>query len=121
MNIRTLFALLPALAIAPAVQGQDQSDSAAIRAGWNIAVTSCISCHVVSPDQALAPVLGPGIPAFAEIANRPDVTAESLQASMKIARWHNDALPFTLLPMSRLSDRERAEVVAYIMTLRNRR
>jgi mono/diheme cytochrome c family protein len=121
MKIRTLSALLPVLAAIHTAEAEEQTNSATIRAGRNIAVTSCIACHVVSPGQTVQPVLGPGIPSFQEIANRPDTTAEGLQGAMKIARWHNDALPSTLLPMSRLSDTERAQVVAYILTLRDSR
>ena len=94
--------------------------SAAIRAGHNIAVGNCVACHVVSPTQTIQPVLGPGIPSFQDIANRPGTSAESLQAAMKNARWHEPGMAATLLPMSRLSDRERAEVAAYILSMRNR-
>jgi mono/diheme cytochrome c family protein len=103
------------------VVGQTPSEASAIRAGQMIAVTSCISCHVVSRDQTLQPVLGPGIPSFEEIANRPDATADSLQAAMKVARWHDPGMAATLLPMSRISDVGRAQVAAYIMSLRAHR
>ena len=97
---------------------EKQSGTPAIRAGRNIAMTKCIACHLVSPNQTLPPVLGPGIPSFIEIADRPDSTATSLSQSMKTARWHDYALPSTLLPMSRLSDKEREQVVAFILSLR---
>jgi mono/diheme cytochrome c family protein len=106
---------------ASAAAAESQSQDNAIRAGRTIAVTTCISCHVVSSDQSIKPVLGPGIPSFAEIANRPDTTAESLSAAMKVARWHDPAMTATLLPMSRISDRERAQVAAYILSLRTSR
>ena len=97
---------------------EKQPGTPEIRAGRNIAMTKCIACHFVSPNQTLPPVLGPGIPSFLEIANRPDATATSLNQSMKTARWHDYALPSTLLPMSRLSDKEREQVVAFILSLR---
>ena len=81
-------------------------------------MTKCIACHLVSPNQTLPPVLGPGIPSFVEIANRQDSAAASLSQSMKTARWHDYALPSTLLPMSRLSEKEREQVVAFILSLR---
>ena len=34
----------------PAAEAQDQTDSTVIRAGRNIAMTTGISCHLVSPD-----------------------------------------------------------------------
>lgn len=98
--------------------GQSPSEASAIRAGHTIAVTACIACHVVSRDQTIRPVLGPGIPSFEEIANRPDTTADSLRSSMKVARWHDPGMAPTLLPMSRISDAERAQVAAYILSLR---
>ena len=101
-----------------AVAAQTPSNDKAIRAGHTIAVTTCISCHVVSPNQSIKPVLGPGIPSFAAIANRPGTTAESLAQAMKVARWHDPGMTPTLLPMSHISDQGRAQVAAYIMSLR---
>jgi mono/diheme cytochrome c family protein len=112
-----MISLLLALASLASAQ-EARPGSPAIRAGRNIAMTKCIACHLVSPNQPLAPVLGPGIPSFPEIANRPDATAMSLGQSMQTARWHDYALPSTLLPMSRLSDKEREQVVAFILSLR---
>lgn len=94
------------------------AEASAIRAGHTVAVTTCIACHVVSRDQSLQPVLGPGIPSFEEIANRENTTVESLQAAMKVARWHDPGMTARLLPMSRISDAERAQVAAYILSLR---
>lgn len=95
-----------------------QPDGSTIRAGHNLATSVCFACHVISPDQVMKPVLGPGIPSFQDIANRPDVTAEALVQSMKSAVWHDPALPAQKLPMSRLSDRERSQVAEYILSLR---
>jgi mono/diheme cytochrome c family protein len=99
----------------------NQPDVSVIRAGRNIAMTTCVACHVVSPDQTVKPVLGPGIPSFQEIANRPDTTVDSLRAAMKVARWHDPGMAATLLPMSRISDGERAQVARYILSLREPR
>ena len=109
-------ALLTALSGAGA---EGTPDQAAVRAGHNIAVGNCVACHIVSPGQTVKPVLGPGIPSFQDIANRPDTTAETLQAAMKTARWHEPGMAATLLPMSRLSDKERTQVALYILSLRS--
>lgn len=93
-------------------------DAATIRAGHNPATSVCFACHVISRDQPMPPVMGPGIPSFAEIANRPGVTAESLVQAMKTATWHDPALPPQRLPMSHLSDTERSQVAEYILSLR---
>jgi len=100
---------------------QISSEASAVRAGHTIAVTACIACHVVSRDQTMQPVLGPGSPSFEEIANRPETTMDSLQAVMKTARWHDPNMTARLLPMSRLSDERRAQVAAYILSLRSAR
>ena len=100
---------------------ETRSDDIAIRSGRNIAVTTCVACHIVSRDQAVKPVLGPGIPSFEEIANRPDITVDSLSVSMKVARWHDPAIAPTLLPMSRISDAERGQIASYILSLRAQR
>jgi cytochrome c553 len=118
--MKTILAVTCALSLVganPAI-AQDDSNRRDVRAGQTIAVTSCIACHVVSRDQTLQPVLGPGIPSFEEIANRPDATSDSLQAAMKTARWHDPGMAATLLPMSRLSDQDRARAAAYILSLR---
>jgi mono/diheme cytochrome c family protein len=102
------------------VRAQATADAEAdIRAGHNLAAGNCIACHVVSSGQTIQPVLGPGIPSFQDIANRPGIDAETLQTAMKNARWHEPGMAATLLPMSRLSDKERAQVASYIMSLRN--
>jgi mono/diheme cytochrome c family protein len=116
--MRLMLASLLLALVGSASAQDDQAGAPTIRAGRNIAMTKCIACHVVSPNQAFPPVLGPGIPSFLEIASRPDVTTMSLSQSMKTARWHDYALPSTLLPMSRLSDKERNQVVAFILSLR---
>jgi mono/diheme cytochrome c family protein len=123
MHLRTLtFAFtIVVCGLAASAKAQSRPDESTIRAGHSIAVTTCISCHIVSPDQSITPVLGPGIPSFAEIANRPDATADTLAAAMKVARWHDPAMSPNLLPMGRISDRQRTQVAAYILSLRSNR
>jgi mono/diheme cytochrome c family protein len=116
-----LIAILAAPLGAAASESASQSDDSAIRAGHNIAMTTCIACHVASPNQSIEPVLGPGIPSFQEVANRPDTTVDSLRAAMKVARWHDPGMAATLLPMSRISDAERTQVARYILSLRAQR
>jgi mono/diheme cytochrome c family protein len=122
MKSSSLF-LLGALLSAPtiAASAQTTSEERDIRAGRTIAITTCIACHVVSRDQSLKPVLGPGIPSFEEIANRPGSNIDSLRAAMRVARWHDPAMAATLLPMSRISEIERAQVASYILSLRQQR
>ena len=113
-------AIFTVFVAAVSTAAQERPDAAAIRAGRNLATSVCFACHVVSPNQAVAPVMGPGIPGFQEIANRSGVTADLLTERMKSARWHDASLAPTLLPMSHLSDTERSQVAAYILSLRTR-
>jgi hypothetical protein len=47
----------------------------------HLALEACTGCHVVSNDQPFAPLLK-GSPDFREIANRPNVTADSLRRTI---------------------------------------
>jgi mono/diheme cytochrome c family protein len=118
MKMLTAAVIVSISAAIVAGAAQAQSDDKATRAGYNVAVTTCVACHVVSSDQTLKPVLGPGIPSFQEIANRPGTSITSLTEAMKVARWHDPGMAATLLPMSRISDVERTQVASYILSLR---
>lgn len=101
-----------AILVAANAAAQSEAEEDAIRAGRTIAVTTCISCHVVSPNQSIQPVLGPDSPSFADVASRPDLTIGSLTAAMKTVRLHDPT------KMANLSDREWAQAAAYILSLR---
>ena len=118
MRFGAVFALVIATGVvAPSYA---QQDAATIRAGRNLATSKCFACHDVSPGRAPTPLSAPGvpIPGFREIANRPDVTAEWLIERMGAATWHIPALPRRRLPMAHLSDQEKSEVAAFILSLR---
>ncbi|SRR5712671_6926293 len=83
------------------------------------ALAACTGCHIISADQPFAPLLN-GPPDFRAIANRPNVTTASLRHTIA-------SLP-QMPPLGRmamanplLNDDELANVVAYIMTLRDHR
>jgi hypothetical protein len=89
------------------------------RTGYEIAVTTCVACHIVTPDQDIQPVDGGKSPSFQEIANRPNVTLDSLAQSRKGC---SGATTFYLphcSPVDHISDREWRQVAAYILTLRS--
>jgi mono/diheme cytochrome c family protein len=85
-------------------------------AGREFALRVCTGCHVVSPDQPFAPDLK-GKPDFHTIANRLGVTAESLRRKLA-------ALPQVpahgQMANPQISEVDRADVVAYIMSLREK-
>ncbi len=83
-------------------------------AGRELAISVCSGCHAVSEDQPFA-LTDP--PDFLTIANRPNVTASSLRR--RIAMLPHVSLPGQM-PNPLLTSEELAEVVAYIMTMRER-
>ena len=86
------------------------------KAGREFALSACSGCHVVSAGQPFAPLLTRP-PDFSTIANRPDGTAASLRR--RIATLRHVPLPGRMAnPL--LNNEELANVVSYIMTLRER-
>ncbi len=81
-------------------------------AGRELAILVCSGCHAVSEDQPFA-LTDP--PDFLTIANRPNVTAASLRR--RIATLPHVSLPGQM-PNPLLTSEELADVVAYIMTMR---
>jgi mono/diheme cytochrome c family protein len=83
-------------------------------AGRKLSLDACTGCHIVSEDQRFPPLLT-GAPGFREIANRPNVTAESLRRTIaalpQVPRNGRMANPL-------LTDDQLADVAAYIITLR---
>ena len=97
------------------------TDSSQIRAGYDIAVTTCVACHVASPDQSIQPIDGGRVPSFQEIAKRPNVTLDSV-ANLPKACSRSTALYVPhCSPFDRMSDREWQQVAAYILSLRSPR
>jgi len=85
--------------------------------GEHIAQLVCSACHVVAANQEYPPLLTKPAPSFAEIANRPGVSAESLQHFIQSTHWDTDTLPMTM-PSPMLSKSEARAVADYILTLR---
>jgi len=84
--------------------------------GRHVADKWCSECHRIAPDQPsgmrAGHVLPPSIaaPSFMDVAAKPSVTVESLDHFLREVH-----LP---MPTYRLRDDERAEVIAYILSLR---
>jgi len=87
--------------------------------GEHIARLVCSACHVVAVDQEFPPLLNQATPAFADIANRPGVTAESLQRFITTTHWDVDKLPMSM-PNPMLDKSEVQAVTRYILSLRKR-
>jgi len=87
--------------------------------GEHIARLVCSACHVVATDQEYPPLLNQAAPVFAEIANRPGVTVESLQRFVTTTHWDVDKLPMSM-PNPMLTKAEAQAVSRYILSLRHR-
>jgi mono/diheme cytochrome c family protein len=92
--------LLPAVA-------QDAGDATR---GRNVAQRLCISCHAIDADMARRPL--PGVASFKTIANTPGMTALALSVWLRT--------PHRNMPNLVLEPRDRDDVIAYIVSQRER-
>ncbi len=90
---------------AAAAQSLDGVDAAN---GERLARALCVNCHRVAPDGAGAVLAD--VPGFAEVANRPDTTRETIQAYV--------LSPHPAMPQIQFTRDELADISAYIMGLR---
>ena len=82
------------------------------RAGHDFAIGTCTPCHVVSTNQK-SPVRFANAPDFRAIANAPRTTAIGLNI------WLTN--PHPTMPKLVLYSQEAADVIAYILSLRDQR
>jgi len=103
---------------APVVTAQTKRVEGDAAAGRTLALSACTGCHIVASDQPFNPEWTgpPRPPDFKTIANRPDVTATSLQ-------HHLETLPTVPrrpgMANPDLSDEQLRDVAAFILTLRD--
>lgn len=95
------------------------SSTAELARGEHVARLVCSACHVVASDQEYAPILTKPAPSFLDIANRPGVSAQSLQHFVTTTHWDVDKLPMTM-PNPMLSKNDAQAVSSYIVSLRKR-
>jgi mono/diheme cytochrome c family protein len=103
---QVMTAALVILATAFPAAAQEASDPAA---GAALARTWCSGCHVVDPQQSRAT---DAVPSFAAIAAAPASTSASLHEFL--------AMPHAPMPDLKLSGQQIDNVVAYILSLRQR-
>lgn len=95
-----------------------EDDQSLVAAGHAFAQRVCWVCHVVGKEQTEKPILDEPGPSFLEIAQRPDLTPESLR---KFLLAHDENLGRAgKMPNPRLLDYQIDKVVAYIMSLRGK-
>jgi mono/diheme cytochrome c family protein len=96
-----------------------QTKPADVEAGRHLALLACTGCHVVTPDQPFKPIYEgtPHPPDFKDIANRPNVSAAALQHRLETL----PAVPQKSgMPNQDLSGEELRNVVAFILSLRDK-
>jgi len=111
-----LFALLFALYGCARAHAQSPNRLAAARGG-HVARLVCSACHVVATDQEFRPLLEPPAPKFADIANRPGITAKSIRHFVLTTHWDQRTLPMTMPDLMMLPE-DASDVAAYIMSLK---
>ncbi len=108
-QIRRAAALAAALALTGAgAHGQDGN----VAAGHDFARNACKLCHAVEAEQRLPRMIVIG-PAFRDIANTPGTTATALRVFLRTSH--------PKMPNLILTPQDTEDVIAYILSLHNRR
>ena len=119
-DLVAFFSILPISFGFTATIGLSQTLDRSIINGRDWALIVCAACHIVAPDHetpdTLPKLSNPG-PSFQDIANDPNVTAASLHNFLSTAHGNLNSIP-RKMPDPRLSENQKAEVIAYIMSLR---
>lgn len=120
MNRIVMAAALFALAgiVGAAAHGEEPISADDIRAGRALSLRLCTPCHVVSPDQEMAPILRPPAPNFRTIANRPGTTGDSLRQFLR--ETHRSISNPRSMPNPVLTEDQVRQAAAFLMSLRNR-
>jgi mono/diheme cytochrome c family protein len=84
---------------------QEDGDS---RAGLALARSVCSDCHATQPHQLQSP--NPRAPTFSELATTPGMTVSALTVAL--------TTPHAGMPMFRLTQQERGDIIAYILSLK---
>jgi len=96
---------------------QDSNSADEVRKGHQLAAMLCGTCHVAAADQPFEPILQPPAPAFTSIVQRKDVTPDWLQKFLNTT--HRGLDNPKGMPNPYLTDYQIAQVIAYLMSLRN--
>ena len=98
---------------------QTVAPAAELAHGEHIARFVCATCHVVAKDQEFAPLLSKPATSFFDIANRPGVSAESLEHFITTTHWDPDKVGMTMPALMATPEQSRA-VARYILSLKKR-
>jgi cytochrome c len=106
-NALAIFGLCVALGIGPT---QAQTALGDAKRGQELSQRVCSGCHSVTPGSAAT--VNADVPTFAGIASRPDLTAERLAGRIIV--------PHPPMPNVQLTVAEMRDIIAYILSLRQR-
>jgi mono/diheme cytochrome c family protein len=101
---RSLILLLAALSALP-LRAQESGDP---RHGQALARQVCSDCHATQIEQLKSP--NPRAPTFRELATMPGMTSAALTVAL--------TTPHAGMPMFRLTSEQRADIIAYVLGLR---
>jgi mono/diheme cytochrome c family protein len=101
----TLATLLALSLAASDVQAQGAGN---LEEGFTLARQVCAECHAVRKGQVRSP--NPRSPTFPELASTPGMTATALFVTLQT--------PHAGMPMFILTDEQRANIIAYILSLK---
>ncbi|WP_330083411.1 cytochrome c [Methylocystis iwaonis] len=94
-------------------QESNPPDADARIAGHKFALQVCAACHVAAKDQTTRPILKPPAPSFLRIMRRPSVTEAFLRGFLRT--------PHGKMPNPELADFQIDEVVAYMLSLEQKK
>jgi mono/diheme cytochrome c family protein len=99
-------------AAAVAANAQNAPHQGDPQAGRQLAIRHCDTCHIVTPNQEIRPLVSGYAPSFFDVANKPGITAQSLEGFL--AHGH----PYAKMPQPALSAAQVTDLVSYILSLR---
>ncbi len=99
--------------------GQEAGVAVDVQRGHSIAINVCSNCHIASPDQAFQPLLQPPAPSFESIAQRNNISAESVRTFLSTT--HRSISNPRAMPNPQLIDSHINQVTAYLLSLRKQR
>ncbi len=93
------------------------SNQVASSMGHELARHTCTMCHLVDPGQTNPPDHVGG-PTFQSVADRPDVTVQTLRKHLRTT--HTNAMVPLAMPNPGLTEDELVKIISYIISLRTK-
>jgi mono/diheme cytochrome c family protein len=108
MQTRVAMAVAALPLLTAPVRAEDHDD---ISRGHQVALHICAACHAVERNQTRSPYAA--APPFDQVANAPAMTKLALRVALQSSH--------RVMPNIRLTEAQRADVIAYLMTLKRER